>query len=102
MIRRPVALALYAVALLSAAPIPDPAVGDRVMAALVLPADTAFDPAAFTRFLSQQQDLGPKQWPTFVRTATALPRTETFKILKRQLSAEATDCADPVHPIVRA
>ncbi|CAN3130942.1 long-chain-fatty-acid--CoA ligase FadD17 [Mycobacterium sp. smrl_JER01] len=80
-------------------PIPDPAVGDQVMAALVLPTGTEFDPEAFSRFLSEQHDLGPKQWPRYVRTATSLPRTETFKILKRQLSAEATECADPVHKI---
>ncbi|MGQ9406687.1 long-chain-fatty-acid--CoA ligase FadD17 [Mycolicibacterium gilvum] len=82
-------------------PIPDPAVGDQVMAALVLPEDTVFDPDAFTRFLSEQRDLGPKQWPKYVRAATSLPRTETFKVLKRQLSAEGTDCADPVHPVTR-
>ncbi|WNG86920.1 long-chain-fatty-acid--CoA ligase FadD17 [Mycobacterium sp. ITM-2016-00317] len=82
-------------------PIPDPAVGDQVMAAMVLPEDRPFDPAAFTRFLSEQTDLGPKQWPKFVRTADALPRTETFKVLKRRLSAEGVDCADPVHPITR-
>jgi fatty-acyl-CoA synthase len=82
-------------------PIPDPAVGDQVMAALVLPEDRPFDPEAFTRFLVEQPDLGPKQWPKFVRTASALPRTETFKVLKRRLSAEGVDCADPVHPITR-
>jgi fatty-acyl-CoA synthase len=82
-------------------PIPDPAVGDQVMAALVLPDIAAFDPDSFTQFLCEQSDLGPKQWPRFVRTATALPRTETFKILKRELSAEGTDCPDPVHPIRR-
>jgi fatty-acyl-CoA synthase len=82
-------------------PIPDPAVGDQVMAALVFPEDTVFDPEAFTRFLAEQRDLGPKQWPKYVRAATALPRTETFKVLKRQLSAEGTECADPVHPVSR-
>ncbi|WP_445206163.1 long-chain-fatty-acid--CoA ligase FadD17 [[Mycobacterium] bulgaricum] len=82
-------------------PIPDPAVGDQVMAALVLPADIAFDPDAFTDFLGAQTDLGPKQWPKYVRTATELPRTETFKVLKRRLSAEGTDCDDPVHKIAR-
>ncbi|ANI42147.1 long-chain-fatty-acid--CoA ligase FadD17 [Mycolicibacterium vaccae] len=82
-------------------PIPDPAVGDQVMAALVLPEDRPFDPEAFTRFLVEQPDLGPKQWPKFVRTASALPRTETFKVLKRRLSAEGVGCADPVHPITR-
>ncbi len=82
-------------------PIPDPAVGDQVMAALVLPPDTAFDPDAFTAFLGAQHDLGPKQWPRYVRTSTELPRTETFKVLKRQLSAEGTNCVDPVHKIAR-
>lgn len=76
--------------------IPDPAVGDRVMAALVFPEGSSFDPASFREFLSGEADLGRKQWPSFVRVATSLPRTETFKILKRALSAEALDCTDPV------
>ncbi|MGZ8802748.1 MAG: AMP-binding protein, partial [Mycobacterium sp.] len=82
-------------------PIPDPSVGDQVMAALVVPEDAVFDTEEFTGFLSGQSDLGPKQWPAFVRVGTTLPRTETFKVLKRQLSAEATDCADPVYSIPR-
>lgn len=82
-------------------PIPDPAVGDQVMAALVLPEDTTFDAEKFAVFLAEQSDLGPKQWPAFVRIGSALPRTETFKILKRQLSAEGVDCADAVHQIRR-
>ncbi|WP_234807689.1 long-chain-fatty-acid--CoA ligase FadD17 [Mycolicibacterium bacteremicum] len=82
-------------------PIPDPAVGDRVMAAVVLRDGATFDAEAFHAFLSDQPDLGPKQWPSFVRVATALPRTETFKVLKRELSAQGMDCADPVHPITR-
>ncbi|MCB9438911.1 MAG: AMP-binding protein [Mycolicibacterium sp.] len=82
-------------------PIPDPLVGDQVMAALVPAEPTAFDLADFTEFLSTQPDLGPKQWPRYVRISAGLPRTETFKILKRELSAEATDCADPVHRIPR-
>jgi fatty-acyl-CoA synthase len=82
-------------------PIPDPIVGDRVMAALVLSPEATFDPAAFTAFLSDQTDLGPKQWPSFVRIGEALPRTETFKVIKRLLSAEALDCEDRVYPIAR-
>ena len=82
-------------------PIPDPAVGDRVMAALVMPEGAIFDPDGFREFLTQQGDLGPKQWPSFVRVATALPRTETFKVIKRRLSAEALDCDDDVHEIKR-
>ena len=81
--------------------IPDPDVGDRVMAALVLPEGARFDPSTFREFLAAQPDLGPKQWPRFVRVGTSLPRTETFKIIKRRLSAEALDCDDPVFEIPR-
>jgi fatty-acyl-CoA synthase len=80
-------------------PIPDPAVGDRVMAAVVLTDDASVDAEAFRAFLAAQPDLGPKQWPSYVRVSRELPRTETFKVLKRQLSAEATDCTDPVWTI---
>ncbi|HEU0191048.1 MAG TPA: long-chain-fatty-acid--CoA ligase FadD17 [Mycobacterium sp.] len=82
-------------------PIPDPAVGDQVMAALVLTPGATFDTEAFRTFLAEQSDLGPKQWPSFVRIGTELPRTETFKVLKRVLSGEGTDCADPVFRIER-
>jgi fatty-acyl-CoA synthase len=81
--------------------IPDPAVGDQVMAALVLGARAEFDTARFEAFLSEQPDLGPKQWPRYVRVSTGLPRTATFKVLKRQLSTEGTDCADPVFELSR-
>jgi fatty-acyl-CoA synthase len=82
-------------------PIPDPAVGDRVMAALVLSDAARFDVGEFETFLAEQPDLGPKQWPSFVRVSTGLPRTATFKVVKRQLSAEGTDCTDPVFEIRR-
>ena len=81
--------------------IPDPAVGDRVMAALVMPEGVTFDAGQFREFLTRQSDLGPKQWPAFVRVATALPRTETFKVIKRQLAAEGLDCDDRVFEIPR-
>jgi fatty-acyl-CoA synthase len=51
--------------------------------------------------LAEQPDLGPKQWPSFVRVGAELPRTETFKVIKRQLAAEGTECVDPVWPIER-
>jgi fatty-acyl-CoA synthase len=80
-------------------PVPDPTVGDQVMAALVLAPEAEFDVEAFREFLAEQPDLGPKQWPSFVRVSNALPRTETFKVLKRALTAEGVDCADPVFRI---
>jgi fatty-acyl-CoA synthase len=82
-------------------PVPDPAVGDQVMAALVLADGTAFDADNFRAFLAEQTDLGPKQWPSYVRISDRLPRTETFKVLKRQLSAEGVDCDDPVWRLAR-
>ena len=76
--------------------IPASDVGDRVMAALVLAEGADFDAEEFLAFLGEQPDLGPKQWPSFVRISAELPRTETFKVVKRQLSAEGVDCGDPV------
>jgi fatty-acyl-CoA synthase len=82
-------------------PVPDPVVGDQVMAAVVLAPGTEFDAEKFRAFLAEQPDLGPKQWPSYVRVSAELPRTLTFKVLKRQLSADGVDCGDPVWPIQR-
>jgi fatty-acyl-CoA synthase len=81
--------------------VPDPVVGDQVMAAFVMAAGVEFDPEKFRAFLAEQPDLGPKQWPSYVRVSAELPRTVTFKVLKRQLSAQGVDCGDPVWPIRR-
>ncbi len=81
--------------------VPDPAVGDQAMAALVLAPDAEFDADKFREFLAAQTDLGPKQWPSYVRISATLPRTATFKVLKRELSAEGIDCDDPVFTIRR-
>ena len=67
--------------------VPDPVVGDQVMAALVLAPGAEFDAEKFRAFLAEQPDLGPKQWPSYVRVSAELPRTVTFKVLKRQLAA---------------
>ena len=69
---------------------------DEVMAAVKLSEGAALEPGEFREFLAEQPDLGPKQWPSYVRIAGELPRTETFKVIKRVLTAEALDCADPV------
>ncbi|NIH79426.1 long-chain-fatty-acid--CoA ligase [Amycolatopsis viridis] len=74
--------------------VPDPAVGDQVMAALVL--SDPLDPASFGAFLAAQPDLGPKQLPRFVRIVAELPRTSTHKVVKRCLAAEGLRCAGPV------
>ncbi|MGV0790302.1 long-chain-fatty-acid--CoA ligase FadD17 [Mycolicibacterium sp. XJ1819] len=79
--------------------IPAPDVGDQVMAALVLAEGATFDAEAFRGFLARQSDLGPKQWPSYVRVSASLPRTETFKVIKRRLAGDGLDTADPVYPI---
>ncbi len=76
--------------------VPDPAVGDQVMAALQLRPGAAFDPAEFDRFLAAQEELGTKWSPAFVRVAPELPITATNKVLKRALRAERWQCPDPV------
>ncbi|OBK13669.1 long-chain-fatty-acid--CoA ligase FadD17 [Mycobacterium asiaticum] len=79
--------------------VPDPVVGDRVMAAVVLAPGAEFDVDKFRAFLAEQPDLGPKQWPSYVRVSAQLPRTATFKVLKRQLSVEGVECGDQVWSI---
>jgi fatty-acyl-CoA synthase len=76
--------------------VPDEEVGDQVMAAIELRPGTGFDPGDFDEFLSEQPDLGTKWSPRYVRIASALPMTETQKILKRRLRRERWDVADPV------
>ncbi len=84
------------VVLASVYAVPDPAVGDQVMAAVQLTEGTAFDPGGFRAFLDAQDDLGTKWAPRFVRVATRLPVTATSKVLTRVLRAERWNCADPV------
>ncbi|MCA1007304.1 long-chain-fatty-acid--CoA ligase [Rhodococcus hoagii] len=77
--------------------VPDREVGDRVMAAVIPTGDIEdFDPSTFARFLDEQPDLGPKQRPTLVRVCSEFPRTATFKVVTRTLSAERWHCGDPV------
>jgi len=74
--------------------VPDPKTGDQVMAALVVRGE--FDPDEFAEFLKAQTDLGPKQVPRFIRITARLPRTATFKVLKRTLSAQRWRTPDTV------
>jgi fatty-acyl-CoA synthase len=76
--------------------VPDAAVGDQVMAAIVPRAGVTLDTGGLGAFLISQAELGPRQLPRFVRVAAALPRTATFKVVKRALAAERWGCADPV------
>ena len=84
--------------------VPDPVAGDQVMACIVLRGGAALTPAEFGAFLAGQGDLGRKQHPRFIRVASRLPRTATFKVLTRVLAADRWNTSDPVWwcPDVRA
>ena len=66
------------------------------MATVVPRPGAVLEPSEFATSLAAQSDLGPKQLPRYVRIATELPRTATYKVVKRTLAAEGVDCADPV------
>jgi len=76
--------------------VPDTSVGDQVMAAVVPRAGLTMDISELGAFLKSQPDLGRRQLPRFVRVAASLPRTATFKVVKRALAAERWGCPDPV------
>jgi fatty-acyl-CoA synthase len=77
--------------------VPDPVVGDQVMAAVQLrPGLDGLDAAGFLEFLLAQRDLGTKWAPRFVRMSAELPATATNKVLKRSLRAERWNCTDSV------
>jgi fatty-acyl-CoA synthase len=76
--------------------VPDPRVGDHVMAAIQLRDNNSFDPVAFDSFLGAQSDLGTKWTPKFVRLTDEFPMTQTNKIQKRQLRSELWMAPDPI------
>ncbi|HMD44656.1 MAG TPA: AMP-binding protein [Acidimicrobiales bacterium] len=76
--------------------VPDPVVGDQVMASVQLRPGADFDPGGFSAFLDRQDDLPPTWAPRLVRVCAELPVTATAKIMKRALRAERWHAADPV------
>jgi fatty-acyl-CoA synthase len=74
--------------------VPDPRVGDQLMAALVLNDGADLGPGELAEFLAAQPDLSTKAWPRYVRIAAALPSTATNKVLKRELVQQGVDTTD--------
>jgi len=87
------AVAVYGVA--------DSRSGEQVMAALELRHGTSFDPLAFSEFLAEQEDLGTKWAPRFVRIVGRLPLTATNKVTKTPLRQEGWTCTDAVYWLPR-
>ncbi|WP_322938650.1 fatty-acid--CoA ligase FadD1 [Nocardioides bizhenqiangii] len=76
--------------------VPDPNVGDQVMAAIVLRDESELTPGELERFLAAQADLSPKAWPRYVRLTATLPATATNKVIKRELVAQGVDGGEGV------
>jgi fatty-acyl-CoA synthase len=76
--------------------VPDPRVGDQVMACVQLRPDSTADASALDDHLKSQPELGTKWLPRFLRITSKMPTTATSKVLVRQLRAERWECDDPV------
>lgn len=66
-------------------------VGDQVAAALVFVPGAEPDLDAVAAFLRTQPDLSPRQYPRRWRIVDELPRTPSFKVLRRALVADGVD-----------
>ncbi|MGX1858409.1 AMP-binding protein [Dietzia sp. NPDC055340] len=85
------------VVLVAVYPVPDPRTGDQVMATVEMAPGVEFDPEAFGRFLAEQQDLGTKWAPRFVRVVQDIPVTATRKIDKKDLRRQSWTVEDAVY-----
>ncbi|WP_166903248.1 AMP-binding protein [Mycobacterium sp. DL440] len=77
--------------------VPDPRSGDQVMAAIEVSDPTGFDAAAFGTYLTDQNDLGAKAIPRFLRVSKNLPVTGSNKVLKRELQQERWHTGEVVY-----
>jgi fatty-acyl-CoA synthase len=66
------------------------------MAAVELDGSGTFDPEAFAAFLADQEDLGTKWAPRYVRVMKALPVTASDKVDKKPLRSQRWETEDPV------
>ena len=66
--------------------VPDPVVGDQVMAAVAATVD--FEPASLNIWLENQPDASPIWAPRYLLVSDRLPRTATGKILVRELARQ--------------
>jgi fatty-acyl-CoA synthase len=68
--------------------VPDSRSGDQVMAAIEVADPILFDVDTFVKYLNDQDDLGKKGTPRFLRISDSLPVTGSNKVLKRELQAD--------------
>lgn len=58
------------------------------MAAIEVADPARFDMDTFAKYLNEQDDLGSKGTPRFLRVSASLPVTGSNKVLKRELQAD--------------
>ncbi|CAM3988252.1 long-chain-fatty-acid--CoA ligase [Tsukamurella strandjordii] len=71
-------------------------VGEQVAAAIVLAPGAELTPDQIDGFLAAQPDLGPRQRPRRLRIVDELPRTPSFKVLKRALRSDGIAATVPL------
>jgi fatty-acyl-CoA synthase len=77
--------------------VPDPRSGDLVMAAIEVADPDEFDTNELAAYLAEQEDLGSKGFPRFLRVSRSLPVTGSNKVLKRELQQQRWHTDEPVH-----
>ncbi|GII29188.1 AMP-binding protein [Planotetraspora mira] len=77
--------------------VPDPRSGDQVMAAIEVPHGTSFEDLRLPEFLAEQEDLGTKAAPRFVRISHALPATGSGKLRKKEMRHDGWRTGDRVY-----
>ncbi|MDA3629958.1 AMP-binding protein [Saccharopolyspora sp. WRP15-2] len=75
--------------------VPDPRSGDQVMAAVET--RVGFEELRLAEFLAEQEDLGSKGIPRFVRVSQRLPTTGSNKLRKKEMQADGWRTPDEVH-----
>ena len=77
--------------------VPDPRSGDQVMAAIEVADPEEFGTDELAAYLTEQDDLGGKGLPRFLRISASLPVTGSNKVLKRELQRQRWHTDEPVY-----
>jgi fatty-acyl-CoA synthase len=77
--------------------VPDPRSGDEVMAAIEVPEGVGLPDLDLPAFLANQDDLGTKSLPRYVRVSHALPMTGSGKLSKARIRLDGWRTTDPVY-----
>lgn len=77
--------------------VPDSRSGDQVMAAIEVSDAAEFGDLDLVAFLSQQEDIGTKGFPRYLRVSHALPTTGSNKLRKKEMQLDGWRTDDTVY-----